>query len=495
MTQPRPNLRVGALRPNQLLHTYGIGSVADLPSLSVMVLGLDQWDLARAALVTEDRLLSAMRAKLGRQVQALRLPPHLPETSDPFAEWARVGVPVALFPGWLRCSDTRCNRLARADAGFFELLPHSYLPDKVRYVHSCRGQGGRRPTAVPARFVMACGAGHLNDFPWSYFVHRGTEPGAGHSLKLSERGSTGEAVNIFVSCDECGQSRPLSDAIGVVAEQNLPACRGRHPHLGTYEQCDAPTRTLALGATNSWFAMQLRVFSLPRAEHPVDHVVADYWQTLSSRCQRRPRARCCPRLRWASMLAGVDAQLIDAQDLTVPADHGQIFVQAHYSALPDEWDDAEDENPAFMGALDEAWDSGRFVAACRYCLNVLTPGQWNSHTPVRLEVWSAEPPDDREAWDHEVDLDFDVPEGRLDLGGPVSIQPGRAHMPPGRYRVRVCGRGYTAVGAAGANGTDSHRLWLWARQDDRAAVLRRFWPGWVPCPRRYRAMIAVVPDA
>lgn len=280
MTEPRRNLRVGALRPNQLLHTYGVGSVADLPSLSVMTLGLDHWDLARSDLVTEDRLLSAMRVKLGRQVQALRLPPHLPETSDPFAEWARVGVPVALFPSWLRCSDTRCNRLARADAGFFELLPHSYLPDKVRYVHSCRGQGGRRPTAVPARFVLACGNGHLDDFPWSYFAHRGTDPGAGHSLKMSERGSTGETVNIFVSCDECGMARPMSDAIGVLAEQNLPACRGRHPHLGTYEPCDAPTRTLALGATNSWFAMQLRVFSLPRAEHPVDQVVADFWQTL-----------------------------------------------------------------------------------------------------------------------------------------------------------------------------------------------------------------------
>ena len=33
--------RVGELRPNQLLHTYGVGSVADLPNLSVMVSGLD----------------------------------------------------------------------------------------------------------------------------------------------------------------------------------------------------------------------------------------------------------------------------------------------------------------------------------------------------------------------------------------------------------------------------------------------------------------------
>lgn len=40
------------------------------------------------------------------------------------------------------------------------------LPDKVRYVHSCRGNGAGRPTAVPARFVLACDNGHLDDFPW-----------------------------------------------------------------------------------------------------------------------------------------------------------------------------------------------------------------------------------------------------------------------------------------------------------------------------------------
>lgn len=34
-------LRVGGLRPNQLLHTYGVGAMADLPNLSVVMLGLD----------------------------------------------------------------------------------------------------------------------------------------------------------------------------------------------------------------------------------------------------------------------------------------------------------------------------------------------------------------------------------------------------------------------------------------------------------------------
>ena len=171
-----PTLRVGELRPNQLLHTYAVGAVADLPNLSVVVSGLDDWDLAKSAIVVEDRLLTAVQAQLGAQVETLRTPPYVQETADPFAEWSRIGVPVRLFPRWLRCSGTRCNRLALADSGLFELLADPWRPERIRYVHSCRGHGAGRPTAVPARFVLACGRGDLDDFPWLYYVHGGVVP-------------------------------------------------------------------------------------------------------------------------------------------------------------------------------------------------------------------------------------------------------------------------------------------------------------------------------
>lgn len=307
-------MRVGELRPNQLLHTYGVGAVADLPNLSIVVMGLDFWDLSRSAPLTEDRLLAAVRRKLGAQVEGLRTPPYVPETRDVFADWTRVGVPVGAFPRWLRCSDGRCNRLAPIETGLFELLPSAYSPDKVRYVHSCRGSGGRRPTAVPARFVLACTSeGHLDDFPWLYYVHRGTTPDSGdHTLQLVERGTTGEAANVFVVCS-CDASRSMSEAIGEAGERNLPACRGRHAHLGSFEPCGLPARTLALGATNGWFAMQMRVFSLPQADGDIDQLVAEYWDTLdllvtlpdANAREFLPRLRCWSELE----IYGVEAVL------------------------------------------------------------------------------------------------------------------------------------------------------------------------------------------
>lgn len=341
--------RVGALRSNQLLHTYGVGAVADLPNLSVIMMGLDYWDLQRSAEITEDRLLAAVRARLGQQVQTLREPPHLPETSDVFADWARTGVPVSLFPSWLRCSDTRCNRLARADSGLFELLGHAFQPDKVRYVHSCRGNGAGRPTAVPARFVLACDNGHLDDFPWLYFVHRGFEPDSGHSLKLVESGSTGEAASIFVTC-ECGSSRPMSDALGRAAAVNLPLCRGRHPHLSRFEPCDNTTRTLVLGATNSWFAMQLRAFSLPRANNPVDQLVAEFWGQLQL-LAGLPEAAAKPLMRTQTCWAELEPFGVDRAWQAIQ-EHARADSSGEHTPPSDELDLLRPEWDAFTVGRD-----------------------------------------------------------------------------------------------------------------------------------------------
>ncbi|MFQ6855591.1 DUF1998 domain-containing protein [Streptomyces sp. 35M1] len=360
MTAPANGpLRVGELRPSQLLHTYGVGSVTDLPNLSAMVLGLDHWDLVQATPLTEDRLLAAVRRRLGAQVTTLRTPPQMQETSDPLGDWTRVGVPVALFPRWLRCSREQCNQLSPASSGLFELEEHHFRPENTRYVHTCFGTGRGRPTAVPARFLIACPDGHMDDFPWMYFVHRGAAHASDCTLSLVERGTTGEAANIFVTCS-CSQvaDRSMAEAMGKRGEQELPACRGHHPHLGTFEECGERVRTIALGATNSWFASQLRVFSLPRADEPLTQAVREHWSSLAPLAgipaeaakMLLPTQACWPELEgygiekvWgavtdeaaaASALSSTPAKPDDEEfDLTTP--EWEAFTAPHRYELPD----------------------------------------------------------------------------------------------------------------------------------------------------------------
>ncbi|MEU8955639.1 DUF1998 domain-containing protein [Streptomyces sp. NPDC048518] len=361
MTAPANGpLRVGELRPSQLLHTYGVGSVADLPNLSVMVLGLDRWELDKATVLIEDRLLAAVRRRLGQQVATLRTPPHMSETTDPFGEWTRVGVPVGLFPRWLRCSREQCNQLAPASSGLFELDEQYFRPENTRYVHTCFGQGRGRPTAVPARFLIACRAGHMDDFPWMYFVHRGAEHPPGCTLTLVERGTTGEAANVFVQCS-CPNvpARSMAEAMGLRGERELPACRGHHPHLGTFDACPEQVRTIALGATNSWFAAQLRVFSLPRAEEPLAQAVQENWQHLEPLAlvpqeaakMLLPTQQCWPELEQYGLDAvweevnkeaqrRADQHVVrsaddDGEEFDLATPEWQAFTATHERQLPD----------------------------------------------------------------------------------------------------------------------------------------------------------------
>ncbi len=105
MNIAREKPRVGELRPSQILTTFGIGSIVDLPHISVMVMGLEDWPASNYREITEERLLASVRNAIGPQVQQLRSPPVVPEMdrSNPFEERSYVGVPVAPFPRWMLC--------------------------------------------------------------------------------------------------------------------------------------------------------------------------------------------------------------------------------------------------------------------------------------------------------------------------------------------------------------------------------------------------------
>lgn len=274
MTRP---VRVGDLRPSQLLHTFGVGAVIDLPELSAIVSGIDDWPVAHADPVTEERLLAAVRQRLGPQVAALRTPPYTPESPNPFEFTATIGVPVVPFPRWLRCP--RCRLLAPIENGLFQLREDRYRPDRVRYIHDCTTRG-RPPTALAARFLLACRNGHHDDFPWIEYVHRGA-PCERPTLQLTELGAGGQAAEIEVRCTNCNANRRMSDAFGPAAPGELPRCRGRHPHLGTASgDCDQEPRTILLGASNSWFPVSLGVLSVPSRAGVLDQLVEDRWAVL-----------------------------------------------------------------------------------------------------------------------------------------------------------------------------------------------------------------------
>jgi hypothetical protein len=271
---------VGELRPSQILLTFGIGSVIDLPSLSVMVMGLNDWDPTYSVEINEPRLLAATQKLVGGQVKRLVTPPLAADSgfqSGPFDESLLIGVPVASFPRWVVCPS--CRLLAPLGSGLFALRAEPYRRDRTRYIHQNCARAQKPPAVNPARFLVACLRGHLDDFPWNWFVHRG-QGGCPGPLRFSELGASGEAAEVQISCDGCGAQRRMVEAFGADAE-TLPGCRGRRPHLRDYEEgCPEQTKTILLGASNSWFPMSLSVLSVPTASGEIEQLVESHWIVL-----------------------------------------------------------------------------------------------------------------------------------------------------------------------------------------------------------------------
>ncbi|MCX6876635.1 MAG: DUF1998 domain-containing protein [Verrucomicrobia bacterium] len=267
---------LGELRPSQLIYTFGVGAIMDLPNMSALILGLDDWDLLQCQEIIEERLLAAVQQRMGPQVRQLMLPPvTYDDDNDPTAP--AKGVPVAPFPRWLRCPF--CSLLGTIDSGHFKLIQDPYRPDRTRYVHhSCQAQ--RPPTALPVRFLLACREGHLSDFPWVEFVHKQTKPCTGPRLSIREFGVAGDASDIVVKCETCGTKRPMSDAFDT--DEFKIQCRGHHPHLRMNDPngCRETAKTILLGASNSWFPMVMSALTIPRAADKLGQLVEKHWVKL-----------------------------------------------------------------------------------------------------------------------------------------------------------------------------------------------------------------------
>lgn len=300
---------VGEVRPSQLLWTYGPGALIDLPNLSVITQGIHLWEKERCQPIPEKRLLAAVQKLLGQQVESLRMPPfHKTDLIDTWSAEAHVGVPVRPFPRWMRC--VKCGLLSPFDAGLFE-IKEARRPERTRFVHKgCRGSKGNQPSrdadAVPARFLLACRSGHLDDFPWHYFVHKGNDPCKG-TLRFFESGASLQTENLWVKCDACESSRSMAHAFGKAGKDNLPACRGRHPHLDLFESdCREEARAVLLGSTNSWFPVALSALAIPQTNDPLEQLIKDGWEYFVDLESETEVAVTAKTLKKTGALPGID---------------------------------------------------------------------------------------------------------------------------------------------------------------------------------------------
>lgn len=252
--------KLGDLRPSQVITTFGPGAVVDFRNVSAVMAGTDFWRPEPGHEIDEPRLRSLLR------VQALYRPPI---ESD-----GGIFLPSFLFPQYLRCP--RCRRIGRYDRT--DLFRFDGQRFRCRARHEVKVAAGG-PVVFPARFVIACSDGHLDDFPWGAFVHRGVASAACQPelLTLRESAQSAAISELVVECDCCKKKRSMEDAFGKRAKNALGACPGTRPWLGDQgnETCrSGEVRTTLRGASNLYFSIVQSALSIPEWDNPIHAAIA-----------------------------------------------------------------------------------------------------------------------------------------------------------------------------------------------------------------------------
>lgn len=246
------NNKLGELRPNQIITTFGPGSVVDAVKDSVTILDIPYWK-KRGKKIIDGRLASYLN------VDAF----YMPRTSF------KHDIPVVTFPYWHVCS--KCKRLFDARESI-----ESNLDKYLRYGVNCPECNWR---AYPARFITICENGHMSDFPWRWWVHRGDTDCKG-KMKIYSIGHTSTLADMWVECS-CGARRSMS---GATQAQNFEGvyCSGMHPFRphSKHEHCEKPVIPSQRGASNVYFAVTRSAISIPPWINPLYNLIDEHLRDI-----------------------------------------------------------------------------------------------------------------------------------------------------------------------------------------------------------------------
>jgi hypothetical protein len=318
---PARNLpRRGTIRRAQAITTYGVGSLVAVDQESFIVSGLDgaddHWNSDGSPRIHERRLANLL------DVSYFRLPPASHDTS-------KDGIRVRRFPLMHSCPE--CNDLRRH---------RDFNPPAGRSI--C---GTCEADLVPSRFVIACEAGHIDEFPYWQWVHRASGKGAtsagqcGGTLKMRTSGRSSSLRAIVVSCT-CGVPEvSMEGSFRKSALKDLGLrCRGTRPWLGTSvpaQSCDLAPRTLQRGSSAVWQPVLKSALSIPPWSDGRADPLAEHWAKLRDLSSREEVAGALKFLFDGDSPVPIDEVmgLLDAERVEDPSGEDAPTFDHRYRAL------------------------------------------------------------------------------------------------------------------------------------------------------------------
>ncbi len=277
--------KAGQVRSSEIITTFGPGSIFNgKEGVSVMILGLDAWPEA----FIDSGDLSKFQVIHNKFLEDVCKKDHfrMPSNDGGFGG----GVPCTAFPSWGYCEFAGCKRMSKVVG----------KPDEEKgyYVcNYCRKQYGHKNKILPARLILLCKYGHVQDFPWEEWAHSKTERQEAGFCEtpivkwIFGKGGT-TLSNYRVTCETCGKSRSMFGAteylIDILPQKNGEPfelkCSGNAPWLGKKVLCppknsESREKQFMKGnhvrASNMYFPMIISALQIPRFQNSIQKKIDD----------------------------------------------------------------------------------------------------------------------------------------------------------------------------------------------------------------------------
>ena len=278
-TRRDSNRIVGEVHQTQLITTHGVGSVVDFLNDTAIIAGIDDWDADKnkdnfeARKIYNENLQSLTGAKYFLEPK-VSINTGWKKTKD---------VPAYVFPEMLYCP--MCKKLvtSKEAANANPKKPNRCCLSKQDR-SLCKG------TLIAARFVVVCENGHIEDFPYDWWIHGSSGCASGRTPRFSmyNVGDRSDIDSLYLKCENCGDSKGMNGAFASSAfgGENAYLCNGNHPHLKNKKayrepNCDKQLKTLLRSSSGVYFPVTINALLIPPWSEEAVKLIEREYEVLS----------------------------------------------------------------------------------------------------------------------------------------------------------------------------------------------------------------------
>lgn len=207
-------ISVGDIRKTQLITTFGVGSIVDFKDDTVIIASTDDWDYNPNDIEeVESRKIFNENLSVITDAEYF-LMPRTTQSTNSFTKGKNITSYV--FPEKLHCS--RCGNI------------YDFRELDVKDRHRCPQC---KNNLNASRFIVVCTHGHMDDFPYDWWVHGGKQCPSGVKsprIKMVNIYNRTDIDSLRLECTECKTTRSMVQVFSDNALSDFP-CTCKHPHF------------------------------------------------------------------------------------------------------------------------------------------------------------------------------------------------------------------------------------------------------------------------